>query len=193
MLVQNTVVHARGIVAPVRPCHFGLSEQAVGHEEVEVHKIGVTRKGRGALVGGISVARRPDRQDLPPRLFGIGQEVHKVSGRLTQRTHTVGRWQREYRKDNPTCALHRSSSRSFEIDSPLTPLPPDTRPFAEPALGVAALHASRRKHFRRLPRVETGNARERKSPLVARNDGLYTYLLRRNTYKAVLKVGLIRR
>ena len=104
--VELGVVDAGGVVAPVGGVDLVLGEQAVGHELVEVDQVGVAREGRGALVGGVAEARGTHGQELPPRLAGVGEEVHEVVGGLAHGADAVRRRQRVERHDDCAGPLH---------------------------------------------------------------------------------------
>ena len=95
VLVQEPVVDARGVFAPLPSLDLCLGEEAVGNEKVEVHEVWIARKRRWALVGRVPVACGANGKDLPPRLSRVCQEVHEALGRLAHGANAIWRWQRE--------------------------------------------------------------------------------------------------
>ena len=88
-VVEETEVHLPGIAAPVG-ADVPIGEKALLLQKVQVHQVRVPGEGGGALIGGISVARGGQGQDLPVPLAGPVEVVHEVIGRLAQGAHAIG-------------------------------------------------------------------------------------------------------
>ena len=92
--IDERVVDGRWVLAPVGGANLVLQEQPVLDQEVEVHEVGVARKGRGALVGRVAQTRGADRQHLPPGLARSGEEVDELPRRLAKASDPIGRRKR---------------------------------------------------------------------------------------------------
>ncbi len=100
--VQGAVVHFQRVFAPAFRLEVCGGQQALFFQRFQVHKIGVARKGRAALVGAVAVAGGAERQQLPDRLSCCRQEIHKLKCRLAKAADPVRAGQAGYRHQNTT-------------------------------------------------------------------------------------------
>ena len=99
-------VHMRLIVAPIDGFHFFGQQQPVLDQQVEIDEIRVAGKRGRALVGGIAIAGRPERQHLPVALPGSDEKVRKSERRLPERPHAVRGRQRGDVHQGAATAFH---------------------------------------------------------------------------------------
>ena len=100
--VQGAVVHLQRVFPPAFRLEVCGGQQALFFQRFQVHKIGVARKGRAALVGAVAVAGGAERQQLPDRLPCRRQEIHKLKCRLAKAADPVRAGQTGYRHQNTT-------------------------------------------------------------------------------------------
>ena len=87
--VQLFKAHLICTASPVQPVTFLALEQTPFNQLLQVDQIRVSRKNRIGLVGGISVAYRPHRKNLPPAQSRLMAKVGKPPGMVSQRPHSV--------------------------------------------------------------------------------------------------------
>ena len=100
--IQSAVVHFQRIFTPAFRFEVCGGQQTFFFQRFQVHKIGVARKGRAALVGAVAVAGGAERQQLPDRLSCRRQEIHKLKCRLAKAADPVRAGQTGYRHQNTT-------------------------------------------------------------------------------------------
>ena len=86
---QPSVIHARGVCAPVHVLHLAASEKALPDKEVEVYQIWIPRESGKGLIGRVAAACVAKRQYFPIALARCGEKIHKVVRRLTQSADAV--------------------------------------------------------------------------------------------------------
>lgn len=104
-LVEGAVIDLGGIAAPVDVRVVLLGQQTIGSQQVQINEIRVACKGGTALVGAVRKAGGAYGQNLPDRLAGPGQKIHKIAGRLTQAADAVPAGQAGDRHQNATAAF----------------------------------------------------------------------------------------
>ena len=105
LFVEGAVVHMSRVAAPVDSSVVLFGQQAVGGQQVQINKVGVAREGGAALVRAVGVAGGADGQNLPNRLPGLGQKVHKVMGRLAHAADAIPAGQTRDRHQNAAAAF----------------------------------------------------------------------------------------
>ena len=81
-LIDLSIIYILCIVTEVIAVALLLCQIAALYEIIGINEIGISRKGRKGLVGRVSVARRPQRENLPVTLSRLRQSVNKIVCRL---------------------------------------------------------------------------------------------------------------
>ena len=103
------------VAAPVNLGKIPVGQQAILDQLIQINKVGVARKGGAALVGTVGITGGADRQDLPDRLPGGSQEIHKLTGGCAHAADAITARQAGKRHKNTaaTCKTHLLSFFSF--------------------------------------------------------------------------------
>ena len=88
--ILQGVIHPLRQSAPGRALHLRRLQKSLLHQQIQVDKIGISRKNGAALVGAVAHAGGTDGQKLPIALPRLRQKVHKVKGRPAQRPDAIG-------------------------------------------------------------------------------------------------------
>ena len=100
--VEGAVVHFQRVFAPAFCLEVCGGQQTLFFQRFQVHKIGVARKGRAALVGAVPIARGAQGQDLPDLLACRRKEIHKFFCLFAKAADPVGAGQAGHRHQNTT-------------------------------------------------------------------------------------------
>ena len=106
--VDLAVVHIPRLGAPLAAGDLALLQQTVGHQHVQVDKVGVSGKGGKALIRGIAVAGGAKGQHLPIVLARGVEEVGEIIGGLAQCADAIGGRQGGDGHQNTTGTFHSS-------------------------------------------------------------------------------------
>ena len=93
-VVELAKIHLSFVIAPVHSQKLLLGQQMLPDQGIQIDQIGVARIGRAGLVGGISIPRGAQGQQLPGLLAGFVEEVQKRIGIFAHGAHAVGPGQR---------------------------------------------------------------------------------------------------
>ena len=108
------------VAAPNRLRKLLCCEQLLLPQQSKVDKIRVSRKGRIGLVGGVPVARWPNRQDLPVPLSRLIQKVNKPVRLLAKRPNPIGEGREEMCIKIPLARFMENLLLFFAPPSPLS-------------------------------------------------------------------------
>ncbi len=81
-LDHRPIVHA--ILRQIGRAQVEFGQQPVFDEAIQTDEQRVAGKGRKTLIGRIAITRRPQGQDLPEALAGVGQKVYELESLCTQ-------------------------------------------------------------------------------------------------------------
>ena len=89
------IFHVRDLFVVRKPMYwqYNLLSKTFFDQVIQTDEIGVAGIGGKALIRGITVTGGANRQDLPPALLCLGQEIHKGPSFLTQGSDAIGRGQ----------------------------------------------------------------------------------------------------
>ena len=101
---QETIIYTVGI-APFGTFQFIFGQQAFLSQLVQVDQVGIAGERRGGHIRRGTISGGDQGKDLPIMLTGLGQKIHKFSGRCAHGTNAVRAGQRRNGQQNTAGAI----------------------------------------------------------------------------------------
>ena len=114
--IDLSVVHIPGLRAPVDGSELLRVQEPVLYQQVQINKVGVTGKGREALIGAVTVAGGAQRQKLPVLLTGGVEKIGKGVRLFAQGADAVRRGQGGDMQQDSAAAIHRDHPFCWDLE-----------------------------------------------------------------------------